>query len=85
MAGVVAAARDLDLDDVGAEVAEHHRAVRPDHDAGEVDDSHTGQRPASLLLPGRPDVSALFDRHRPYPPLAVQRELRRGSLAAAVY
>ena len=37
-AGVVPAARRLDLDDPGALVGEHHRRVRPGEGAGEVDD-----------------------------------------------
>ena len=42
VAGVVATAGDLDLHYVRAEVPEHHRAVGPDHDAGQIDDLHPG-------------------------------------------
>ena len=40
-AGVVAAVRVLDLDHVGAEVAEHHCRVRPGQGAGQVDNHQT--------------------------------------------
>ena len=42
-AGLVAAGR-LELDDVGAELGEHPRAVRPGDDPGEVEDPDAGQR-----------------------------------------
>src|SRR3972149_9150738 len=35
----------LHLDDVGAEIAEHHRAERARHHLGEVHDAHPVQRP----------------------------------------
>ena len=43
-AGVVAAARRLDLDDVGAHVAEHHGAQRARQDARQIDDADAGER-----------------------------------------
>ena len=43
-AGVVAVSGGLDLDHPGAEVAEHHRGVRPGQGAGEVDDEHAVER-----------------------------------------
>ncbi len=43
-AAVVAAVGVLDLDDPGAEVAEHHRRVRPGERAGEVDDDDAVER-----------------------------------------
>ena len=42
-AGVVAAAGALHLDHPGAEVAEHHRRVRPGEGPGEVDDEDAVQ------------------------------------------
>ena len=39
----------LDLDDVGAEVAEEHRAVRPGQDGRAVDDPQAGERAGSVL------------------------------------
>ena len=33
------AGRRLDLDDVGAEIGEHHRAERPGHHLGDVEDA----------------------------------------------
>ena len=45
-AGVVARARPLDLDHVGAEVAEQHRRVRAREDAREVGDDQAFQRSA---------------------------------------
>ena len=39
-ARLVAALRPLDLHDVGAEVGEHHRAVRPREHAGQVGDAN---------------------------------------------
>ena len=52
-AGVVAAARGLDLDDAGAEVAHHHRGVRPGQGTGEVDDQDAVQRAGHGPHPGR--------------------------------
>jgi hypothetical protein len=43
-AGVVALARLLDLDDVGAGIGERLRAMRTGQDPGEVDDLDPGQR-----------------------------------------
>ncbi|GBD12969.1 hypothetical protein HRbin24_00990 [bacterium HR24] len=43
-AGHVAVGRALDLDDVGAQVAQHHAGERPSQDPGEVQDADTGQR-----------------------------------------
>jgi hypothetical protein len=43
-AGEVADAGTLDLDDAGAEVAEHHPGVRPGEGAGQVDDEDAVQR-----------------------------------------
>ena len=43
----------LDLDDPGAEVAEHHRGVRAGQGAGEVDDQDAVQRPGHEPHPGR--------------------------------
>jgi hypothetical protein len=40
-AGVVAFVGVFDFDDVGAEVAQQHRAIRPGQDAGEIDDPNT--------------------------------------------
>ena len=45
-AGVVAGAGRLDLDDVGAHVAEHHGAQRASEDAREIDDAQAGERSA---------------------------------------
>jgi hypothetical protein len=45
-AGLVAGAGALELEDVGAEVAEHLPAERPGEDAGGVEDAHPGERPA---------------------------------------
>ena len=42
-AGVVALARQLDLDHVGAHVAQHHRAIGAGHDAREIDDANAAQ------------------------------------------
>src|SRR5215212_6266629 len=42
VAGVVTTAGDLDLHYVRAEVPEHHRAVGPDHNAGQIDDLNPG-------------------------------------------
>jgi hypothetical protein len=39
VAHVIAAARSLHLDDVGAEVGEHHRAVGAGDDPGQVEDA----------------------------------------------
>jgi hypothetical protein len=44
VAHLVAAARTLDLDHAGAEVAEQARAVRPRQDAGQVQDGDADQR-----------------------------------------
>ena len=41
--GVVPLAGDLDLDDVGAEIRQHHRAVRSGQDPGEVQDRDISQ------------------------------------------
>ena len=49
VAGIVASPGDLDLDDVGSQVAQHHRAIGPHHDPGQVDDLHPGQRQAGCL------------------------------------
>src|SRR3989442_2723315 len=43
VAQIVAAPRPLDLDDVGAEVAQEHRAVGPGDDAREVEDAKASQ------------------------------------------
>ena len=43
-AGVVTGAGRLDLDDAGAEVAEHHRGVRAGERPRQVDDDDPGQR-----------------------------------------
>ena len=43
-AGIVAAAGRLDLDDVGAHVAEHHGAERAGENAGEIEHADAGQR-----------------------------------------
>ena len=45
-AGVVTGTRTLDLDDVGAEIAEQHRGVGSGHHAREVGDEDAGERPA---------------------------------------
>src|SRR4029453_13637354 len=42
-ARIVAVLWFLDLENLGAHVAEHHRAVRPGNDAGEIDHAHTVQ------------------------------------------
>ena len=67
-AGVVAAAGDLDLDDVGPEVAEHHGAVRPDHDAGQIDHPHPVQRPPRPLLAHPIGPRGRPRHHSPSPP-----------------
>src|SRR6185369_346088 len=51
--GVVAGAGPFDLDDVCAEVAEHHRRVRSGEYPAEVDDDDAVERPA-CHAPGRP-------------------------------
>ena len=38
------AARRLDLEDVGTEVGQHHRAVRPGEQLAEVEDADPGER-----------------------------------------
>src|SRR5262249_41690779 len=43
VAKVVAAAGTLDLDDVGAEIAEQERTIRPGHDAREIEDAQSGE------------------------------------------
>ena len=43
-ASVVTALWRLDLDDVGAHVAEHHGAQRPGQDAGEIEHADAGER-----------------------------------------
>ena len=45
------AAGRLDLDDVGAEVGEQHRAVRPGERLREVDDPHTLERADAIVHP----------------------------------
>ena len=45
VAGVVAGAGPLHLDDAGAQVGEHERAVGPGQHARQVDDDDPGQRP----------------------------------------
>src|SRR5690554_6716153 len=42
--GLVAAHRMCDLDDVGAEVGQHHGAHRAGQDPGEISDHHASQR-----------------------------------------
>ena len=49
-AGVVAGAGGLDLDDAGAEVAQHHPGVRPGEGAGQVDDGDAVQGAAHVVL-----------------------------------
>ena len=44
------AARRLDLHDVGAEVGEDLRRVRPHHHGGEVEDAHAGKRAAHASI-----------------------------------
>src|SRR5439155_19638895 len=51
IAHVVAAAGGLDLDGVGAEVGQHHRAVRPGDDAREVEDTDAVQHQARSRKP----------------------------------
>ncbi len=51
--GVVPVARCLDLDDPGAEVAQHHRGVRSGQRAGEVDDQDPVERAGHEPHPGR--------------------------------
>ena len=46
-AGVVAEPGPLDLDHLGAEVAEHHRRERSGEHAGEVEDPQVAQRALS--------------------------------------
>ena len=41
--GVVARARPLHLDDLGAQVAQEHRRVRPGQHSGQVEHVHSGQ------------------------------------------
>ena len=48
-AGLVALAGPLDLDDLGAEVGQQHRAVRPRQHAGQVEDADAGERTGHLL------------------------------------
>ena len=38
------AGRRLDLEDVGSEVGQHHRAVRPGEQLAEVEDADPGER-----------------------------------------
>ena len=48
-AGVVAGTRRLDLDDIGAHVAQHHGAQRARQDAGQIDHAGSGQRTAVVI------------------------------------
>jgi hypothetical protein len=43
----------LDLDDVGPEVGEHHRAVRAGEHPGQVDDADAGERELAGIGGGR--------------------------------
>src|SRR5437879_5210501 len=43
VAEVVAATRALDLDDVGSEICQQHRAVGPGHHAREIEDAQPGE------------------------------------------
>jgi hypothetical protein len=52
-AGVVAVSRSLDLHHPGAEVAEHHRGVRPREGPGQVDDEDAVQGTGHDPHPGR--------------------------------
>ena len=60
--GRIGLGRVLDLDDVGAEVAEEHRRHRPGEQCRSVDDSHARQRPRGTLIcvprPRRPMMAA---------------------------
>ena len=63
-AEVVAAARALHLDDVGAEVAEQHRAVRAGDDAREVEDAdavehHRSRKPSVIAFTSGMPVRAI--------------------------
>ena len=44
LTGVVATVGNLDLDDPGAEVGEHHRAIGSGEDSGEIDDECSVKR-----------------------------------------
>ena len=57
-AGRVALGR-LDLDDVGAEVAQEHRAVRPGEDRRAVDDPKAGERPGRGGSVGVADIAPM--------------------------
>src|SRR5712692_10203367 len=65
VAHVVAAAGPLDLDDVGAEVGEHHRAVGPGDDAREVEDANAvehqerSRKPSVIALTSGMPVRAI--------------------------
>ena len=43
-AGVIAAGQLFDLDDVGAQVGEHHPAGGPGHDLCQLEHAHAGER-----------------------------------------
>src|SRR5439155_16663604 len=60
-AGEIAGARPLDLDDVGAEVAQHLRRARPQLDLGEVEDRHASERSDVLQRPDH--LGALLSRN----------------------
>ncbi len=65
-AGLVAAPRLLDLDDVGPHVAEGHRAVGAGHHPAEIDDPNAVERRATV--PARPPVAAWRVRLAPNQP-----------------
>jgi hypothetical protein len=50
-AGLVPLVRSLDLEDVGAQVAEQHRAERAGEHAREVEDPDAGEEHAASIMP----------------------------------
>ena len=50
VAGIVAASRMLDLDDFGAEVAEHHAAPGARQHAGKIEHAHAGKRQRGIQV-----------------------------------